>query len=46
MSAAIPGFNILFWILLWGAAMRIYEIKFAASDNVLGSVARALSVVY
>jgi hypothetical protein len=44
--AAVAGFNILFWLLLWGAAMRIFEIKFTDGDNVLGSAARALQVVY
>lgn len=42
----IPGLNILFWMLLWGALLRTIELKFKDSDNALGSTARALAVIY
>lgn len=44
--AAISGVHVLLWMLLWGALLRIFEMKFHDSDNVLGSAARALTVVY
>lgn len=44
--AFIAGLNVLFWMLFWGAAMRLYEMHFVDSDNALGSSARALAVIY
>jgi hypothetical protein len=44
--AGIDGFHILLWLLLWGALIRVVEIKFQDSDNALGSAARALAVIY
>jgi hypothetical protein len=44
--ATVGGLNVLFWMLLWGALIRTFEIKFHDSQNVFGSAARALSVVY
>jgi hypothetical protein len=42
----IPGLNILFWLLLWGAMIRTFELKFQDSDNAAGKAARALAVIY
>jgi len=44
--ATVSGFHILFWMLLWGALLRTFEIKFHDSSNALGSAARALTVIY
>lgn len=44
--ASVSGFNILLWLLLWGALIRTFEIKFHDSDSLLGSAARALQVIY
>jgi hypothetical protein len=44
--ATVAGFNVLFWILLWGALMRVFEIHFHDNPGPLGSAARALAVVY
>ena len=44
--AAVSGFNILLWLLLWGALIRVFELRFHDSDNLLGSAARALTVIY
>jgi hypothetical protein len=44
--ATVAGFNVLFWMLLWGALIRVFEIHFHDNQDVLGSAARALSVVY
>ena len=44
--AAVSGIHILLWLLLWGALLRTFEMKFHDSDNMLGSAARALTVVY
>lgn len=44
--ATIGGVNILLWLLLWGAIIRVFELKFKDSDNALGSTARALAVIY
>lgn len=44
--AGIAGVNVLLWLLLWGALLRTFEIKFHDSDNPLGSLARALQVIY
>lgn len=43
---AVAGLNILFWMLLWGALIRTFELSFHDSNNVLGSSARALAVIY
>lgn len=43
---AVSGLNILFWMLLWGALIRTFELSFHDSSNVLGSSARALAVIY
>lgn len=43
---AVDGIHILFWMLLWGALLRTFELSFHDSSNVLGSTARALAVVY
>lgn len=43
---AIAGLNILFWMLLWGALIRTFELSFHDSTNPLGSAARALAVIY
>ncbi len=45
MTASV-GVNILFWMLLWGALIRTFELSFHDSNNPLGSAARALAVVY
>lgn len=45
MTAA-GGVNILLWLLLWGALIRTYELHFHDSNNALGSLARALTVIY
>lgn len=44
--ATVSGIHVLLWLLLWGALIRTFEIKFHDSNNVLGSAARALTVVY
>lgn len=44
--ATVGGLNVLFWMLLWGALIRTFEIHFHDSDNIAGRAARALSVVY
>lgn len=44
--STVAGVNILLWVLLWGALIRTFEIKFKDSDNALGSVARTLTVVW
>jgi hypothetical protein len=44
--ATVSGVNVLFWLLLWGALLRIFELRFHDADNPLGSIARALAVVY
>jgi hypothetical protein len=44
--ASAAGLNILFWMLLWGALLRTFELHFHDSPNILGSAARALVVVY
>jgi hypothetical protein len=44
--ATISGIHILLWVLLWGALIRVYELKFQDSDNILGSIARVLTVVW
>jgi hypothetical protein len=44
--ATISGLNVLFWLLLWGALIRVFELRFHDSQNPLGSAARALAVVY
>jgi len=44
--AAIAGFNVLFWMLLWGALMRVFEMHFADNPGMVGSAARALALVY
>ena len=44
--AAVSGLNVLFWLLLWGALIRTFELKFHDSDNALGKTARALNVIY
>lgn len=44
--AAVSGFHILLWVLLWGALIRTFELKFKDSDNILGSTARALAVAW
>jgi len=44
--ASIAGFNVLFWMLLWGALIRVFEMHFHDNDDILGSAARALTVVY
>lgn len=43
---AVAGVNILFWMLLWGALMRTFELSFHDSNSPLGSAARALQVIY
>lgn len=43
---AVAGVNVLFWMLLWGALIRTYELTFHDSNNLLGSGARALAVIY
>lgn len=44
--ATVSGLNVLFWMLLWGALLRTFEMHFHDSPNVLGSAARALTVIY
>jgi hypothetical protein len=44
--AGIGGINILLWLLLWGALLRTFEMKFSDSTSPLGSAARALAVIY
>jgi hypothetical protein len=44
--AAVSGLNVLFWLLLWGALLRTFELHFHDSTGPLGSAARALTVVY
>lgn len=44
--ATVSGLNVLFWLLLWGALLRTFEIHFHDNDDMLGSAARALAVVY
>lgn len=43
---AAAGLHILFWMLLWGALLRTFELSFHNSNNPLGSTARALAVIY
>lgn len=43
---AVAGLNILFWMLLWGALLRTFELSFHDSDSPAGSAARALAVIY
>lgn len=43
---AVSGVHVLLWLLLWGALLRTFEVKFHDSDNPLGSAARALAVIY
>jgi hypothetical protein len=43
---AIDGIHILFWMLLWGALIRTFELTYHDSNSVLGSAARALGVIY
>lgn len=38
--------HFLFLLLLAGAMIRVFELKFKDSDNALGSTARALAVIY
>lgn len=44
--AFVSGVHVLVWMILWGALMRTIEIKFHDSDSPMGSLARALAVVY
>jgi hypothetical protein len=44
--AGISGLHVLLWLLLWGALLRTFEIKFHDSTSPLGSAARALAVIY
>jgi hypothetical protein len=44
--AAVSGLHVLFWLLLWGALLRTFQIHFHDSPNIAGSAARALAVVY
>lgn len=44
--ATVAGFNILLWMLLWGALIRTFEIKFHDNPSPLGSAARALTVIW
>lgn len=44
--ATVSGLNVLFWLLLWGAALRVFELKFHDSDSFAGKTARALAVIY
>lgn len=44
--ATVSGVNILFWMLLWGALLRVFELHYHDSDNVAGKAARALAVIY
>jgi len=44
--ATISGVNVLLWMLLWGALMRVFELRFHDSDNAAGKLARALAVIY
>lgn len=44
--ATVSGLNVLFWLLLWGALIRVFELHFHDSTGPLGSAARALTVVY
>jgi hypothetical protein len=44
--AAVSGLNVLFWLLLWGALLRVFELHFHDAQGPLGSAARALTVVY
>ena len=43
---AVDGLHILFWMLLWGALLRTFELTFHDSSSPLGSAARALGVIY
>lgn len=43
---AIPLVAFLFNLILVGALLRVFELKFKDSDNALGSAARALAVIY
>lgn len=42
----IDAGHFLVMLLLVGAAIRVFELKFKDSDNFLGSAARALTVIY
>jgi len=42
----VSGLHIFLWMILWGALIRTIEIKFHDSNNALGSLARALQVVW
>lgn len=44
--ATVSGLHILFWMLLWGSLIRVFELKFKDSNNVLGSAARTLAIAY
>lgn len=44
--ATVGGLNVLFWMLLWGALIRVIELHFHDSDGPVGKAARALTVVY
>jgi hypothetical protein len=44
--AGIPIIHFALCLILVGAIFRVFEIKFKDSDNLLGSAARALTVVY
>ena len=43
---AAAGLNVLFWMLLWGALLRTFELSFHDSAGPAGSAARALAVIY
>lgn len=43
---AAAGFHVLLWMLLWGALIRTFELRFHDSQGPLGSAARALTVIY
>ncbi len=42
----VGGFNVLLWLLLWGALIRTFEMHFHDSNNLAGSAARAMTVIY
>lgn len=44
--ATVSGIHVLLWLLLWGALIRTFEIKYHDSNNIAGSAARALAVIY
>lgn len=43
--ATISGIHVLLWMLLWGALLSTFVIKFHDSDSLAGRVARALTVI-